>query len=351
MKLLTFAAFAATLAACSAPAPGPRFFVTETAGLAREHEPVTVTLDGAEQTLFVTIGANESREFALAEMQPPGELRAEPVDEVSFRLENALLAADHSAREAGGRTENSGTLRALTFKPSGVTLLRTQNRMHWAPSFQRAGAQGYTSLATWDPVQKAESRSGPGWFAHTRSGRHALYPEIELRTEYRYFAGVPYFLFEATMEIVEPIEMFWLRGQEMTMDAFFTHVAFPGRDGAPRIVDFEQRRPILEHDPLPVDVPWVAFLHREKGYGFGAVTLHYSATTTANPHTTINDGADNGKYWDRHLVSRTPTPLKPGDRYEERTAYVLFRAEGDDPLAEFLDWERRLRNPLTVEPR
>ena len=342
-------AFLLALAAAAALAAEPRIRVTETAGLARTHEPVRIELDGREDYVFVTIGANQTREYDLSELRPADKLAVHYTGPAGFTLENAVLRADHAARAFDGRTEDSGTLKGLTYKPFDVTLLRTQNRMHWAPSFQREGERGYTSMATWDPVQRTSRKLGAGWFVHTREGKHSLYPEIELWAEYRYFAHVPYFFFHAVTSIVEPIRMFWLRGQEMTMDSFFTHVLFPGEGGKPEIYDFEARKPVLEKNPLPVDVPWVAFVNLDKGYGFGAVTLGYSATTTANAHTSINDGANEGKYWDRHLVGQKATPLEPGDRYEERTAYVLFRAAREAPVAEFLDWEKRLRSPLRAK--
>jgi hypothetical protein len=334
------------LAAAGALAAEPRIRVTETAGLARTNEPVRIELDGREDYVFVTIGANETREYDLIELRPADKLEVRYTGPAGFTLENAVLRADHAARVFDERSEDSGTLKGLTYEPFVVTLLRTQNRMHWAPSFQREGERGYTSMATWDPVQRTERKLGAGWFVHTREGKHAAYPEIELWSEYRYFAHAPYFLFHAVTRIVEPIRMYWLRGQEMTMDSFFTHVLIPGEGGEPRMYDFEARKPALEKNPLPVDVPWVAFVNLDKGYGFGAVTLGYSATTTANPHTSINDGANEGKYWDRHLVGQKVTPLAPGDLYEERTAYVLFRATREAPVGEFLEWEKRLRAPL-----
>ena len=334
------------LALAAALAAEPRIRVTETAGLARTNEPVRVEIEGSEEYVFVTIGANQTKELALSELRPSDPLAVHYTGPSGFTLQNAVLRADHAARIFEDRIEDSGTLKGLTFKPFDVTLLRTQNRMHWAPSFQREGARGYTSMATWPRPQRTDRKLGAGWFVHTREGKHPLYPEIELWAEYRYFAHAPYFLFHAITSIVEPIRMYWLRGQEMTMDAFFTHVVFPAPDGSPAIYDFEQRRAVLEENPLPVDAPWLAFVNLDRGYGFGAVTLGYSATTTAGAHTSINDGANNGKYWDRHLVSREVTPLKPGDRYEERTAYVLFRASREAPVAEFLGWEKRLRSPL-----
>src|SRR5688572_30765565 len=57
----------------------------------------------------------------------------------------------------------------------------------------------------------------------------------------------------------------------------------------------------------------------------------------------ISDGADNGKCWSRRWISRTDTPLVPGDQFEERTAYVLFRCSREKPLEDFFNWERQIR--------
>ncbi len=323
--------------------------ITETAGVARSSDPVCVTLEDKEQCFFVTIGARQSKVFSTDDLRPLESLELRVTDPVGYQVENSAYLADLSKRILGAAIEDSGTLRGLVFKEFGVRLERDQNRMHWAPSFQREGARSYTSIATWHPVQKARREQMPGVLTFTRDGFHEAYPEIRLHTEYRFFAHVPYFLFHSTMTIEKPIAMFWLRNQEMTMDGLFTHVAWPGEDGKPVIVDFEQRKPILDKKPLAADIPWVAFLHREKGYGFGAVVLDHKAAKTANPLTSINDGARGGRYWDRRLINQIVTPLTPGDRYEERSAYVLFRCSGPEPVKEFLEWEKRIRNPVRVE--
>jgi hypothetical protein len=323
--------------------------LTETGGVARVKEPACFTMQGRERCVFVTIGANESKIADLASLHATEGLRIEQSDKVGFTVENEIYKADLSSRMSRGKMEDSGTIRGLLFKPFKLQLERTQNRMHWAPSFQRTGANGYSSIATWTPVQSFKRTEDPGMLTFTREGFHSDYPEIGLRAEYRFFSHVPYILFSSSMTIRKEIDMFWLRNQEMTMDAFFTHVAWPGKDGKPVVVDFEARKPLLEKAPLPVDVPWVAFLNRDKGYGFGAVVLKYSATKTAKPVTSINDGADNGKYWDRRIIDQTSTVLGPGDRFEEETAFVLFRAPSDDPLSEFLLWDRKLRHPVRIE--
>ncbi|MCC6540475.1 MAG: hypothetical protein IT162_23205 [Bryobacterales bacterium] len=335
------------LAAAAAPPALPRLRVKERAGFARVHEPVSINVNGEEQIFFVTIGARQTKTFRLDQVTSREMLQIRQTDPVGFTVENSVFKADHSRQTYNGTEEDSGTLRALTY--GNVTLRRTPNRMHWAPSFQRPGARAYTSIAQWTPVQKSSRRGGTAWQAFTREGRLADYPEIALRTEYRFFAHVPYFLFHAEATVTAALEMWWLRGQEMTMDDLFTHFIAPtGADGAPRLMTFEERKPILAAAPLPVDA-WIAFVNLDKGYGFGAVPLAWSATTKVNPHLAIDDGARNGKYWDRHLISRTNTPLKPGDQFTERTAFVLFRPQPNAPAAEFLAWRDRLLNPLQVE--
>ncbi|MCS7023440.1 MAG: hypothetical protein NZV14_01465 [Bryobacteraceae bacterium] len=324
--------------------------VRETAGLARLQEPVVVQIWGQPRTLYVTIGANQTRVFPVASLGPSDSVRVvRQPGQVGLLVENSVFVADLTPRSLPDGLEDSGMLRALTFKLAGVTLRRTQNRMHWAPSFQRAGARSYTSMATWTPVQLHHLDAFPESVTLQLQGFHRDYPEIRLRAQYQFFAHVPYFLFESELQIVNPIEMFWLRNQEMTMDDFFTHCAWPRAGGGVQAVTFEQRKPLLEKEPLAVDLPWIAFYHADRGYGYGAVVLSYTASQTAQPKTSINDGANNGKYWDRHLISQVKTPLKAGDRYTEKTAYVLFRTRRGSPLGEFLDWERRLRNPLQVE--
>ncbi|MEZ5399598.1 MAG: hypothetical protein R2729_07995 [Bryobacteraceae bacterium] len=335
---------AALMLAAAANLAAQRVRVTETAGIERRREPVTVEIGGKERVVYVSIGAGKTRTFRPGQLRHGDTIDIRPTDPVGFTVENSVYLADLSKRLVGDKPEDSGTLRALTYKRAGVTLKRTQNRMHWAPSFQRAGARGYTSIAMWDPVQEHSRDEVDGMVRFRRAGWHPLYPELALEAEYRFFPHVPYFLFSATVKVVKPIEMYWLRGQEMTMDALFTHAAWPGADGKAVVAAFDERAEAVARNPLAVDMPWIVFLNRERGYAFGAVTLGYEATTVANAKMSINDGANNGKYWDRYYVGQTATTLRPGDRYHERTAYVLAR-----DLDEFLAWEKKLRNPLRVE--
>jgi hypothetical protein len=95
---------------------------------------------------------------------------------------------------------------------------------------------------------------------------------------------------------------------------------------------------------MAADAPWLAFLNLDKGYGYGFVLLDYKATRTANSDIGISDGADNGKYWSRHIIVRQPTQIEPGDRFEERTAYVLFSCAKGAPLREFFQLQKQIQS-------
>lgn len=276
-------------------------------------------------------------------------------------VENEHYVADASQNVVKERTEDSGQIGALTLKFAAVTLVRSNgNRIHWAPNFQRTGAKSYSSIARWEQVQFLKRTKGPVVCENHRAGFHQEYPEIALLAVYRFFAFVPYFLFRSEMRITRPLELFLLRNDEMTMDGFFTHVAWPGLGSIPvQAASFEEREKILEKRPIPADAPWVCFFHQEKGYGYGSVRLQFDTKSTSGkpsplyqPFTKISEGAGGGKYWDRRLIHEHDTQVPAGSRYAEENAYVIFRLRSGalpEALGEFLEWAKKLRSPLKVE--
>ncbi len=298
--------------------------------------------------------------MALAVAASAATLRVEKTGRVGRKIETEYLVADLSQRVINGKQEDSGTLRALTFKPSGVTLFRhpANGRMHKGASLQRAGAPGYKDLGTWDPVQEIREEETGGVYMHHRAGYFADYPEVKMEVDYSFFADAPYFLVMTRMTVEKPITVVLVRNNEMTMNLFFTHVAWPGRDGQTHIATFEERRPLLQKEPLSAEIPWLAFLNLDKGFGYGYVMVDSTNSKTVNPGTSISDGVwaraemeqrfaeglgtANGKYWSRHMISGRETPLVPGDRFEERSAYVLFKCSKDQPLSELFDWQKKI---------
>jgi hypothetical protein len=285
------------------------------------------------------------------------DLRVEKTDAIGRKVENDFFVADLSSRTAGGRPEDSGTLRALTLKAFGVTLFRdpVNGRMHKGLSIQRVGARSYKDIGEWSPVQSFREERKDGVYVHRREGYFADYPEVKLAVEYRFLPDVPYFLVAESMTVEKPLRVVLLRSNEMTMNLFFTHVAWPDRDGKLRMTTFDARGPILAREPIPADVPWLAFVNPEKGYGYGFVTVEHEASKSVNADITISDGfespsqaagappAVNGRYWSRHLVIGKETDLVPGDRFRDVTAYVIFRSSKEKPVSDLLSWANRIR--------
>ena len=289
--------------------------------------------------LLLTLGASAA------------DMRVEKTDAIGRKVENAFYIADLSHRTINGREEDSGTLRALTLKDFGITLFRdpSNGRMHKGPSIQRAGARSYKDIGEWTPVQSFREEEKGGTYIHHREGYFADYPEVKIEVEYRFRADAPYFIVADSMTVEKPLKTTLVRNNEMTMNLFFTHLAWPGRDGKVRVLTLDERKPILEKDPIPADVPWLAFVNLEKGYGYGFVTLQSEASKTANADTTISDGVRGGtttltgRYWSRHLISGQEVDLVPGDKFREVTAYVVFKCSKDRPVTEFLEWAKQIR--------
>jgi hypothetical protein len=377
------------------------FEVQETAGIDRQQEPVEVGVrlpdrnirlvrwgdapeeivsqvvearfDGAAYKLRVvfpaTVPARATVLYRVYYGQPDApaasysaSLKVSQETRVGWAVENEHYKADAGLRSIKGQDEDSGQIQALTLNCCGVTLLRSGGgRMHWGPNFRRTGAPSYRTIGNWEPVQSIERVKGPVVCESRRSGFHAEYPEIKLDAVYRFFAFVPYFRFRSEMLMSEALDLFLLRNDEMTMDAFFTHVAWPGKTAASPVqsATLEEREKTLEKQPIPADAPWICFYNGDKGYGYGSVRLHFDNRNTGgkpsplyHPYTKISDGAGGGRYWNRRLIDEHDTRVPAGSRYLEDNAYVVFRLRAGPPaqaLGEFLEWEKKLRKPLQTE--
>src|SRR5215831_13543228 len=153
-------------------------------------------------------------------------VRVEATGAVGRRIENRYFIADLSPRAWNGREEDSGTLRALTFKEFGLTLFRNagNGRMHKGPSLQRAGAPTYRDQGAWTPVQSFREEQKGGIYVHHREGYFPDYPEVKMEVEYRVPADAPYFILSTVMTVEKPIRIVLMRNNEMTMNLFFTHL-------------------------------------------------------------------------------------------------------------------------------
>jgi hypothetical protein len=227
--------------------------------------------------------------------------------------------------------------------------------MHWAPNFQNREYAGYKTIAGWDNPEMYLLGTGP-YLIHTMRSDHApRHPEILLSANYYFYAGLPYFKFQSSMEITENIWLFLLRNDEMTMDSLFTHVAFQRPNGKIEDLSFSERYSKLEENPIENTAPWLCFYHAEKGYAFGSIRLMYDIknekgfdSPTYFPHTKISDGASGGKYWNRRLIHESPIFVPKGSRYSEENAYIVFKVADKNKFEDIQKWSQIIKNPLHV---
>ncbi len=312
----------------------------------------------------VSLGPNERRRFFL---HPGGQMQKIPRsdlkisgEDLDLTIENDFYEADLRQNEnEAGQKFHSGQLNRLTIKShDNVILKRKSNRMHWAPNFRRSGEEDYKTIAHWDPPDTSVLDSGPYLIRLLRKGRAPRFPEIRLTAVYYFLAGVPYFRFFSEMDIQQDISLSLLRNDEMTMDSLFTDVAFGRSDESIADYPFIMRERMLQLTPIENSDLWLCFYHREHGYAFGSIRIHYDIVNrhglpspTYTPHTKISDGAGGGKYWNRRLIHEKATFVPAGSRYREENAYLIFDIGETDRFRTITYWQNRLRQPVRVHVR
>lgn len=272
-------------------------------------------------------------------------------------VENSFYKADLTRSELSeGKNHDSGQLRELFVKLGfDVLLVRNSNRIHWAPNFQKKGAEEYSTIAGWDNPDYHWVQ-GPYLLFTQRRGPAPNHPEIHLLAQYFFYAGLPYFKFYSDMEMVENVWLTLLRNDEMTMDSLFTNVAYKKTSGEIMDLTFARREDVLKKDPVENTAPWLCFYNSEKGYGYGSIRLKYDisdkngfSSPTYQAHTKISDGAGGGKYWNRRLIHDYPLFVPQGSRYREENAYLVFKMHPDDPFKEIKYWADCLQHPVKVK--
>ena len=312
--------------------------------------PISLQANERKSLKIMTGRATRSAERRVTDLRSQG-------NALELRVENDFYQADLTSNtQTEGKKHHSGQLRELFLKLGfAQRLSRQENRMHWAPNFQKRGLQEYKTIAHWDTPKLCTLEKGPYLIQTAREDFAPGHPEILLSATYSFYAGMPFFTFVSTMSVVQDLWLELLRNDEMTMDSLFTHVAFQRPDGEVVDLAFSTRYEVLDRRPIDDDAPWLCFYHHAKGYAFGSIRLRYDNTNDAgaasplfHPHTKISDGAGGGKYWNRRLVDERATFIPKGSRYAEENAYLVFRIEASDRFATIKYWSDRLRHPIRV---
>ena len=308
-----------------------------------------ISIEANDQAIFI-VRSEKSRLVPQTDLSLTGEGLELIIDNDFYKAD--LTQSDQSE----AKSHHSGQLRELMIKMGyDIRLFRTENRMHWAPNFQKRGNDGYETIAGWDHPNYYQLNSGPYLKLTERRDKAPAHEEIILTANYYFYAGLPYFRFFSSMEFMEDVWITLLRNDEMTMDSLFTHVAAERLSGETLDLSFAERYEVLKKSPIENEAQWLCFYHAEKRYAFGSIRLKYDNTNTQGfksptylPHTKISNGAGGGKYWNRRLIHEFPIFVPAGSRYIEENAYIVFRLDRTDKFKEIKYWANRLSNPLRV---
>jgi len=350
------------LASCSSPVPFAKISVSETNGLSREQEYVTIEIPlpidlKSSQMLLVT--DHDTGELIIVQVLDTIENEGKsslkimfPVNVEANEIKTFDLLADEKMRDAmpfglrlsydGSSVENQiykasfstkldprgGQINGIILKDFDDRLLKRGHiAMHWAPNFSRSDVNGYYNMENLPTNSENRIEKGRYQITKKRSGNTEKISEINVEGKYTFFADAPYFFFESTMTMEKDVSLKLLRNDEMTIDSLFTHVAYQKLDGTiDKLNLYDDELDSLETNPIPDDSRFVAFYNINHKYGFASIRLKYdnmkrdgSPSPMFNPHTKISKSRNNGRYWNRVLIDSATTATM-GSRYHEKNA-------------------------------
>jgi len=238
--------------------------------------------------------------------------------------------------------------------------METNGAIHWNPGIY-SPPRPWTHTADWKPPQNVNFMAGPILTTTEVWDQLREIPEVDASVRYEFYPGVPYFISTTTMRINNRIDCIALRNAEIVFKReLITHAAWYDAIRDKIIVYDVTKMPDLTDLLMEDDVPWITFYNQETGIGFCGIQLDYSnaglesRTRLLNPFMYITGGP--WIYWARALSlsflssnMQQMIPAMKGNFFAEKWAYLTYEiAEGDEPYAPALKWQKQLTNPLRV---
>lgn len=312
--------------------------LSEDAGLARNNEPVEVSLTvraedcaDLERELCLFVIAPDTGELDPVNLQtfnvqrfpgrPPGTSNPNYLQHPSKSLEAVFLACvpansarvyiflydNPSAKEPkpadtdlkidgaalGAIVENAYYIADLDDKSGQIASFEIKGRgdhpapkltnsltyaVHWNPdSFSDSGLWGHTFA--WNPPDETViSTRGPIMFRVTNSGRMPdRTPQVHASVTYSFYASVPYVKVTTITEVRDPLNVSALRNGEIVLDSHLvTHFVWQEKNGKIKTVR-------TLHGPnwqdewaarVDHDVPWLAITHEPESYGIAELIVN-----------------------------------------------------------------------------
>jgi len=367
--------------------------VDETAGVGRPPEPVEIVLKAAAGNLarevrvalvdggrlrevpcqvfseirrgkerlcrllfFASGGPHQRQTFLVFYGNPDAELPEYPSDlrvageGYGLDIENDFFKASLSRQ--------MGQLERLAFKREHGLELFAGGEGHgeppgidWAHDYVGSGNFQKLRITLWDQCPDYEVIRGPlctvvrRWgFPH--SPVHPVFSpaRIHFDVEYRFYAGVPWFMKSGRVDVVQDVEIDALRDDEWVFSGqSFTEMVWMGPDGK------------LKSGPVEKELAeklWgVGFYHKTAEDAFIALFLEHRGEGTGELRHNASPQMFykwHGPVWSRYPLH--PGLIKAGTVLHQKNAYLALRyTEADGPrLVEGI--RHRMKNPLVVTP-
>jgi hypothetical protein len=239
--------------------------------------------------------------------------------------------------------------------------LESNGAVHWNPDIYSPPLP-WVHASDWEQPE-FEQHTGP---LRHRTRRFAPLPHMNsvvANVTYEFYASQPYVIMSSFMEAQKELFVQALRNSEIV----FNHAVlneFVWEDPLGKIqslkIETARKHPIHALE-IPADTPWMAFINREKGVGFAAVTLARDngnrfgqVPSETQPYYYVQNGP--WIYWARPNVYpfgglnfTRMMPVRAGSFYYEKNAWIPFRlAKGDSPFQELQRTRQALTHPLLV---
>lgn len=307
------------------------------------------------KVLFMASSAAHTRSTYLVFFgNPDAELPAYPSD-LRVAGEGFGLDIENDFYKAS-LSRQMGQLERLTFKREHGLELFAGGEGHgeppgidWAHDYVGSGNFQKLRITLWERCPDYEVVRGPvativrRWgFPH--SPLHPVFSpsRVHFDVEYRFYAGLPWFLKQGRVDVVKDVEIDALRDDEWVFSGqSFTDVLWMGPDAKLRMGAV---------DPALRDNMWaVGFMNRESKDLFVALFLEHKSEGLPEPR---HGGSPLFFYkWHGHVWSRYPLPVKQvpaGAVLHQKNAYLAAMWNAETGARDLEGLRHRLVNPLAV---
>jgi metal-sulfur cluster biosynthetic enzyme len=246
-----------------------------------------------------------------------------------------------------------GQLERLTYKRQHGLELYAGGKGHgeppgidWAHDYVDAGHFQKLRMRNWPACPNYEVVHGPIRARIRRWGFpyspvHPVFApaRVHMDQQYAFYAGLPYFLKEGSIDVVKDVEIAAMRDDEWVFSGYsFTDMVW-----------FDEQGKLHEGD-VPADSVkklWgVGFYNRTSHDAFIALWLEHEAHGFDLPHggpPTLHY-AGHGQLWSRYPAEEAR--LKAGTSFRQKNAYLVSPYEGPDAAAKVEQLRHQLLNPL-----